>query len=267
MDAIDVGCNCARRVGLTLKTFHTLCSQPLNLGDQFGSLYMFGIDTTEEAAELPGVDVVYTYNIANNGPFTLNNVTVIDDYFGEVLGSPIASIEPCETVAMTLSAVLSEETTNAVTVTGFYEDEVVCEATDTFTITKEQPPVLPGLEECTAKIRAMLLEYTGPEILGVMVEFFPKNRKFEGSPVVYANINLLPDVVLTLSSEHSMTIDALSHGAEDLGSNVSIFINGVEEVMHTSYSIPFAAQSPAPLNNPSDTPSPNWFVIKFEQKE
>jgi hypothetical protein len=40
----------------------------------------------------------------------------------------------------------------------------------------------------------------------------------------------------------------------------------VEEVIHTSCSVPFVAGAPAPLDDPKGDPSPNWFVESFTQK-
>ena len=243
-------------------SFYTSCSQPLNLGDRFGSFEVFGMDTTEGGISSLGAEVIYTYNVTNNGPVTLNGVTVIDDYFGEVPGSPIESIGSGQTVTLMLTAVLSEETTNTVTVTGLYGDYIVCEAEATATITE----AVPQAEACTTKISAMLLEYTGPAIAGAMVELFPTNRKFVDAPVVYEDIDLLPGVVLSLPQENGMTIDSATHNASDLGPNISIIINGTEEVIHTSCSAPVEAGYPAPLNNSNGALSTNWLVIDFEQK-
>jgi hypothetical protein len=45
-----------------------------------------------------------------------------------------------------------------------------------------------------------------------------------------------------------------------------IYVNGIEEGIHTSCSTPFLAGEPAPLDDPKGDPSPNWFVVRFSQK-
>jgi serine-aspartate repeat-containing protein C/D/E len=135
--------------------FHASCSQPLNVGDQFGSMLVVAMTTTlggevtigdlvscitNIPGTLPGADVEYTYVITNDGGVTLTNVTVIDDVFGEVPGSPIASIGPGESVTLTLTVFVSGETTNTVTVHAQVGD-VECAAMATTTITV-------GLADC-----------------------------------------------------------------------------------------------------------------------
>ena len=67
-------------------------------------------------------------------------------------------------------------------------------------------------------------------------------------------------------AENGYTIDGIAHGETDLGPQLKIRINGVEENIHTSCSTPFASDEPAPLNDPKGDPSPNWFVVDFTEK-
>ncbi len=132
--------------------FHTSCSQPLSVGNQFGSVKVISMTTTEGGTvtlapdgscitELPGTpgsfDVKYTYTVANTSATAVTNVTVVDDVFGTVPGSPIASIGAYETVEWTVTASLSEATTNTVVVTA---DEG-CSAGASADITKAPPPM------------------------------------------------------------------------------------------------------------------------------
>ena len=64
-----------------------------------------------------------------------------------------------------------------------------------------------------------------------------------------------------------MFVLGTAHGETDLGSKLTIWINGVAEVIHTSCSVPYASDAPAPLDNPKGDPSPNWFVIDFTEKQ
>ena len=126
-------------------------------------------------------------------------------------------------------------------------------------------------EKCDSKITAMLLRYIGGEnIPGATVEF----RGMSGPTVVYEDVDLISGVtVLSDPSQNGFTIDARTFGETDLGAKTQVFINGesvidgVDQGLHTSCSTPFVAGEPAPLNNPTGAPSPNWFVVSFEDKE
>jgi hypothetical protein len=258
--------------------FHTSCSQPLNAGDQFGSLRLVSLTTTlggevtgvvddeDCITDLPygGANVKYTYTVTNNGVTTLTNVTVIDDILGEVPGSPIASIVPGETVTLTQTAFVTQTTTNLVDVTGTAFGIWQCEggASAEVTLGETQPP-----NACETMIQAMLLKYTGPDIAGADIEIVAK--KFGDTPIVYTGVDLTAGTLLSSPAENGWTIDAslhTKHGTDGLGATTSIFINGVEEVIHTSCSTPFVSQAPAPLNDPIGAPSPNWYVVNFVDK-
>ena len=96
------------------------------------------------------------------------------------------------------------------------------------------------------------------------MEFIAKS--FDEDPVVYSGVDLTNGTILSKPSENGFTIDGTTHGESSLGSKLTISINGVDEVIHTSCSVPFATNQPAPLNNPSGAPSPNWKVVDFTQK-
>jgi hypothetical protein len=111
----------------------------------------------------------------------------------------------------------------------------------------------------------MLLLYTGPELLGAEVKIFAD--KFSSEPVIYSNVDLIPNVTFLMSpAQNDWTIDATAQGQSELGAKTKIYINGIEEVLHTSCSTPFVVMKPAPLDNPKGDPSPNWFVWDFIQK-
>src|SRR5439155_14951544 len=80
--------------------FKTDCSQPMNLGDLFGGLRVVGMRTTNGGTVSRGADVNYTYEIANNGPAAVSNVTVEDDKIGTVPGSPLAPLVPAASVTL-----------------------------------------------------------------------------------------------------------------------------------------------------------------------
>jgi hypothetical protein len=260
--------------------FHTSCSQPLSVGDQFGSMKVISMTTTEGgtagsgtcSTELPatGADVEYTYTITNTGAVEITDVTVIDDVFGVVPGSPIQSILPGNSNTLTMTVPMTEAATNTVVVTAAEG----CQAEATATITKA-PPEPPT---CTTKVQAMLLEYIGPTVSGPVTVTI-KADKFKNDLVSY-NIagDLVPGTILSSLAENDWTIDATAHTTTDkkgnvkqcveLGAKTEISINGVKEVIHTSCSTPFVSGEPAPLDGKDikGDPSPNWRVVNFEQK-
>ncbi len=240
--------------------FHTSCSQPLNLGDQFGSFEVFALETTEGIAANEYA-VEYTYTVTNNSDFyPVANVSVFDSEFGLVDGSPIAELAPGESAVLTMTVLLSQGTTNTATATG-YAELSVCTAMDTETITMAEPPAVP--DECNTRIQALLLEYIGPDITDATVTVVAD--KFN-TPVVYTVANLTSGTVLSSAAENGFTIDALAHNNAELGAKTSISINDVEEVIHTSCSTPVVKGAPAPLDNPKGDPSGNWLVVEFTQK-
>jgi len=240
--------------------FHTSCSQPLNLGDQFGALQVFGLDTTNGGTVALGSEVEYSYVVTNPNGAAAENVSLDDDILGNIASG--VTIPAGESVTFTTTAVVESETTNIATVTGQVGGQVCSEGTDSATITVVEPPEEPQV--CTKKIAAMLLRYTGPDIPNATVKFVAK--AFGGDPVIYSGVNLTNGTVLSSPYENGFTIDGTAHGESSLGSKVSIYINGVLEKIHTSCSVPFASNQPAPLNDPAGAPSPNWFVVDFTEK-
>jgi len=244
-------------------SLHTSCSKPVNLGDIFGALEVFGLDTTGGGVIGLATEVFYSYKITNHSDFAAVNVTAVDSELGELPGSPIAAIQPDEMVVLEASALISETTTNTVTVNGTLETGEVCEAVeDTATVTVQETP---ELLECTSKIDAMLLQYIGPDIPGpVTVEVLPRTQT---TPVTYEFPGGLANGTIVSSPEQNdYTVDPGVQGFDDAGSKTTIYINGTPEVHHTSCSTPYIAGLPAPLDSPKGDPSPNWFVVSFTQK-
>ena len=240
--------------------FHTSCSQPLNLGDRFGALQVFGMHTTEGGDVALGQDVEYTYVVSNPNDDGVDNVALDDDVYGEIAAG--LSLAPGESQRVTLTALVEAETTNVVTATGDVAG-LSCEpATGEATVTVSEPPAEPQI--CTKKIAAMLLEYTGPEVVDATVEF--KAKAFRNEPVVYAGVHLVPGTVLSMPTENGFTIDGTAHGESSLGSKVTVTLDGEEEVIHTSCSVPFASDAPAPLHDPAGEPSALWTVVDFTEK-
>jgi len=250
--------------------FHTSCSQPLDLGNQFGALQVFSMETTQGGSVSLGGDVDYTYTVTNPNAETVDNVSVEDDKLGSIASG--VSIAAYESAVFTASAFIFEDTTNIVTVSGDVGGVQCDEASDNLTITVEEPPD-PG-SICTTKVKAMLLQYTGPPMAGpVTIELVADTFSYDPVSITLPDGLATGDVV-TIPGENGFTIDAMAHSTgcycggciKDLGPKTTISINGVSEVIHTSCSTPFVKDAPAPLNNPIGDPSPNWLVVDFTQK-
>lgn len=169
--------------------FHTSCSQPLELGNRFGAVEVFGMETTRGGSGSLGAEVEYTYTVTNVCTDIFSNVTVIDDVFGEVPGSPIPSIQPDETVELMLTEIIFETTTNTVTVTApdveILEGVIVdCVGTATATITKLEPPPR-GVDCCESghKLQIVSAVYTGASCEATHHSQDPNKVFCEGDPM------------------------------------------------------------------------------------
>ena len=240
--------------------FHTSCSQPLNLGDQFGALQVFGLDTTEGGSASLGAEVEYRYVVTNPNDSQVDGLSVDDDLLGSIASG--VSLPAGASATFTTTALIEEETTNVATATGFVAGQECTPGIAEATITVQAPPEEPQI--CTKKIAAVLLQYTGPDVSGATVRFTAKS--FYNEPVVYTGVDLTNGTVLSMGSENGFSIDGTAHGESDLGSKTWVSIDGVTEAIHTSCSVPFVSQQPAPLDDPKGDPSPNWRVIDFTEK-
>ena len=115
-----------------LNKLHTSCSQPLRVGDRFGSLELVAFN-----GQTAGNDVVYTYTLTNNGD-SLKDVTLTDDKLGDVAAE---STLGNETKTYALSVGLAETVTNVAIATGTLADGQQCSATAQATVTVEVPQV------------------------------------------------------------------------------------------------------------------------------
>jgi hypothetical protein len=250
--------------------FDADCDQPLNLGDQFGALQVFGLTTTQGGTVALAQQVDYTYTVSNPNDSAVSNVSLDDDKLGNIASG--VSLAPSESATFTASALIGQDTTNTVTATGQVDSLQCNAATAQDTITVHQPPD-PGMI-CTSDVQAMLLRYTGPEIDGANVQIIAGDF-WHPISVTYSSVNLIPGVtVLSMPSEHGYTVDAVAHNAKDLGLITTIKINGVAEKLDTSCghcgcgcssSAPFKSNAGAPLYYSSNR-STNWFVVDFTQK-
>jgi len=141
---------------------HTSCSKPLNLGDRFGALEVFSMDLQEGGLVSQGSTVEYQYKVTNPNATTVDNITVDDDQLG-VIASGI-SLDAGKSRTFFKTALISEETTNTVTVTGGVGGSSVCFADDTLTVTVTEPDPPPaGSCEDGDRPYQLEFEYTGDD--------------------------------------------------------------------------------------------------------
>jgi hypothetical protein len=210
-----------------------------------------------------GSDVEYNYLISNPNASAVSNVSLDDDILGNIASG--ITIPAGGTASFTATSLVEAETTNVATVTGDVAGQVCSPGIDSATITLTEPPEEPQI--CTKKIAATLLKYIGPDIPGpTTVKFVAKSFDDDDDNVIYSGINLINGTVLSLPGENGFSIDGTAHGESSLGSKLTVYINGTPEKIHTSCSVPYATNAPAPLNDPRGAPSPNWLVIDFTEK-
>ncbi len=117
-----------------LNRIHTSCSQPLKVGDVFGSLELVAFN-----GQTAGNEVIYTYTLTNNGD-ALTNVTISDVPLGEIIDPP-TTLASGETKTYKAIAELTGSVTNIATATGYLHDNQVCSAIASATVTVEVPQV------------------------------------------------------------------------------------------------------------------------------
>ncbi len=238
---------------------HTSCSQPIGLGDRFGSLEIVGFVDGGGVAFGGGTEIEYSYKIQNPGSSDATDVSVIDDKLGEIPGSPILEIEGGETVVLRTTAFISQETQNTVTVSYDQAGGSCPDVTDSAIVLVKPPP-----KACTSAIKAFSFKYIGPTIPNPTTVTVVAS-KFTGQPVMYSfPAGLVNGQVLSSAAENGFTIDSAKHGQSSLGSKTTLTINGASEVIHTSCSTPFLTGAPAPLDSPKGQPSTKWFVVDFK---
>ena len=122
-------------VGGQTLTFHTSCSQPLAVGDVFGSLEVVGINGLS-----PGAKVTYFYEVTNVGETDAEVTSVFDDQLGELLGTS-KTLTPGGNFTLEETAFISETTKNTVNVQGNIAGTIFeCSgASDAVTVTVKQP--------------------------------------------------------------------------------------------------------------------------------
>jgi hypothetical protein len=145
-----------------LNELHTSCSQPLAVGDVFGSLTLVAINGVDG-----GADVTYQYIVTNNGD-PLTDVVVTDVPLGDI-GGPV-NLGTNDSETFTKLAHLLGTTVNTATATGFLANGEVCSASDTVTVEAVKPPPAPAECKELKPIDALILEYDASQAGGRTIE-------------------------------------------------------------------------------------------------
>jgi hypothetical protein len=248
---------------------HTSCSKPLNVGDTFGSVEVVGLETTEGGVVTLGSEITFYYEVRNLGGSPVSNVHVVDS-FGNVPGSPIASIAVGGSAFLTREITLTEPVSNNVVATVGDPGNPDCEDSGVVPIITPPPPAVP----CSSSIVAFLVKYTGPTITDMVTV------GFKGDNTALVNYVLpggLPTgTVLSMPAQNGFTIDATALGEDKLGTKTSVYFEGeLTEVFHTSCSCktfnfvpgePVCLDSSSPDNTTGSkgAPSPLFELISLK---
>ncbi len=137
--------------GTEINEFHTSCSQPLAVGDVFGSFTLVAIN-----GQRGSTDVTYQYVVTNNGD-PLTDVLVTDVPLGAI-GGPI-DLGTGDSQTFTKQAQLVGTTVNTGTVSGVLANGAACSASDIVTVEAMMPPPAPAECKDLKPIDALILEY------------------------------------------------------------------------------------------------------------
>jgi len=132
----DMGSEVQLDVGGQFLKFHTSCSQPLAVGDVFGSLELVQFN-----GQGSGAEVTYFYEVKNIGDIKVDVTSVFDDQIGELLETPTFQLQSGDSFTLDKTAFISETTTNVVTAeANLFATEIPCgKATDQVTVTVVEP--------------------------------------------------------------------------------------------------------------------------------
>ena len=204
-------------------------------------------------------EVLYGFRIENTNDEAIE-VNIVDEQLDIDRMETIAANSTFELVTepFTVTPDDTDVFENTVVVTGTTVSGATCAAMDTVKVKRNSAPPPSDGPVCDSKIAATTLRYIGPSINGATVEFVGKSEGL----ATYSNVDLISGETI-LTQSNGLTVDGRP---KDLGSKLSIFINGVEEKIHTSCSTPYVAGQPAPLDKPKGAPSRNWFVVNFIEK-
>ena len=213
---------------------HTSCSQPLKVGDVFGSLELVGFN-----GQTAGNEVIYTYNLSNKGD-ALTGVRVNDDKLGfikDTSGNSTFNLSGGALLELKASTEINQTTTNTAIATGNLGTGGQCssnEATATVTVETSTGPfvckdakpineismIWNGLQN--VKIKAWKGS-VGSTLLATIDNIKPGDKVtvtgYAGSPndVIWEIFNAGTTVKIGSSTFHLSCSDADMNGSEDCG--------------------------------------------------
>ena len=214
-------------VGGQTLTFHTSCSQPLAVGDVFGSLEVVGINGLS-----PGSEVTYFYEVTNAGETFVDVTSVSDSKLGELLESPPITLAPGDSFTLDESTFISETTANEVTVQGNIAGTTsqCSEATDTVIVTVVEPTCevsiqldkiedkkikwkLSNLSSVAATIETLTITWPGNGNL--------KKVKYDGNDIL-KDVSLPPPTATIMSADWLKQPKDRTVKAGDTGKNLEL---------------------------------------------
>ena len=217
--------------GCELLTINTCCSQPLEVGDVFGSLTLVAFN-----GQTGGSLVTYRYTVSNNGSTPLNNVFLTDDILGAIAGP--FGLNAGEAKTFDVPVRISDTVTNTATATVQGQN---CQATSGPVVVTVIPPFGPCDCSRAQPINKLLVKWNGatspiyvkawngpigsgtpatfgPIAIGETLTFtrsgtFPNDVYFE----IFTSPNLSPASKLGASTFHLSCSDCDMNGPEDCG--------------------------------------------------
>ena len=196
--------------GTEINEFHTSCSQPLAVGDVFGSFTLAAINGQHGSTE-----VTYQYTVTNNGD-PLTGINLTDNVLGAIAGP--FNLASGDSSIFTRSANITGTTVNVATASTSLGG-ALCSASDSTTVTVIEPPVVGG--ECDGKVTDLVLKNLGA---GAQVRV---DQKKDGT--------VFNDFV-PAGGEFSFSG---TDKKDTLGTEISIFVNdNLNTKIHTSCSQP-----------------------------
>jgi hypothetical protein len=192
---------------------HTSCSNPLVVGDVFGSLTLVAFD-----GQRAGDEVIYTYQVTNDGT-DLTGVTLVDVPLGDIAGP--FDLAAGESWVFETAARIGETITNIGTFSGFLSNGAVCSASDTATVTVIEP-----CAECKGGVTELTLRYNGDSTTLIQVY---EGKDPRTDKLLFAGM-VQPGDTFTFTGIRS---------DNTMSSEIGLYVDGVQNtVIHTSCSKP-----------------------------
>ncbi len=240
-------------------TLHTSCSQPLAIGDRFGSMEVAGFLNEDQGFVQLGTEIVYVYTITNTGDGKVFGITVDDDVIGHVCDIP--SLDPGQMETCTKMALVDRTTTNTVTVEGFSTEdqtgEKTCTASASTTVCVVEPPT-----DCCAAGRpgGLRMQYTGEDCGATSHSQGAGKVSCKGDPAFAPTVRIRASDKAnpsdsgarlwfddTVALNATFDVDAANAGETELKSETFIHVFGPDDTLlqsikfHTSCSQPLFA--------------------------